>query len=658
MNPLASVSTRIKQRYSVKVFITFTVFLTISSSALGVFFAYRQYSSLIDAWIKEGERLSWFLAHSSRIGAFPENTDLPENLVRGVLQREGVLSVSVFSQDGKLLRHQEASAVQALQETPGEDTRTQKEIFSQLAKSGASLVCEGKNSFEFWAPVLTHTEPVTVESLLLGETPVSRERVIGFVRVALGKEPLHRRGASLLVQDILMALAFLSVGALLTFLIAQNLTKPLFRLTKGVKALAEGGPAEKVPVETQDEIGNLALALNAMVESLKKREVEKRELEEQLMHAQKLEAVGTLSGGIAHDFNNIITAITGYGNLLLMELPADNPARYYMEQILASSERAAALTQGLLTFGRKQVVNAKAVHLNEVVKKLGGLLRRLIGEDIRITTTLHEGDVVILAGCGMIEQILMNLVTNARDAMPEGGLLTIQTGTAELDEGFAKTHGYGKPGEYASLSVSDSGVGIRKEVQDRIFEPFFTTEEVGKGTGLGLYVVYGIVKQHNGYITVSSEPNKETVFTIYFPLLTSEVVAETSPALEPVKGGAETVLVAEDDPKVRVLSREVLKQFGYTVVEAEDGEEAISKLSERGGRVDLLVLDVVMPKTNGKETYHRAKKLYPQIKVLFMSGYTTDIIHRKGILEDGIAFIPKPIAPRQFLKKVREVLDQ
>ncbi len=384
----------------------------------------------------------------------------------------------------------------------------------------------------------------------------------------------------------------------------------------------------------------------------------RKQLETQLRHAQKMEAIGQLAGGIAHDFNNILTAIMSYGNILLMKMGKDDDTlRTYVDAILTSSERAAALTRGLLSFSRKQIINPLPIDLNNIIKKSESLLSGVICEDIEFRTELTDKDLLIVADSGQIEQVLMNLATNARDAMPDGGILTINTERVELDNKYIKTHGYGKPGTYALLSVTDTGTGMDDETRERIFEPFFTTKEVGKGTGLGLAIVYGIIKQHNGYINVYSEKEKGTTCKIYLPLI-KEKVKEEKPAEAPLIGGTETVLVAEDESAVRLSLKLILEEYGFTVIEAVNGEDAIEKFMENKEKIQLLILDVVMPKKKGKEVYEEIKKVRPDIKAIFTSGYTEGTIHANGTLEKGLNFISKPVSPNDLLRKIREVLDR
>jgi CheY-like chemotaxis protein/two-component sensor histidine kinase len=329
----------------------------------------------------------------------------------------------------------------------------------------------------------------------------------------------------------------------------------------------------------------------------------------------------------------------------------------YTKYILNSAERAAKLTSALLAFSRKQMINLQPLNLNEIVKGLEKLLMRFIGEDIEFTTKINEEELTIMADSAQIEQMLMNLVTNARDAMPNGGSLFIKTERVEFDDAYIKAHGYGKPGMYALITVEDTGHGMDEKTKEQIFDPFFTTKEVDKGTGLGLSMVYGLVNQHDGHITCYSEIGKGTIFKIYLPLIESETTKKESENHAILKGGTETILVAEDDAMVRQLVVEVLKTYGYTVIETKDGEEAISAFNDNKDTIKLLIIDAIMPKKNGKEVYTYVKALKSDIKNIFISGYDADIIHKKGFLEEGVNFISKPISPKDFIKKVREVLD-
>ena len=390
------------------------------------------------------------------------------------------------------------------------------------------------------------------------------------------------------------------------------------------------------------------------------RDVTEREhLGTQLRHAQKMEAVGTLAGGIAHDFNNILNVIMGYGTMVLDSLETDSPIKGRMNEVLAAAEKAADLTKRLLAFSRKQVIDVKPVNINELILGLQKMLVRIIRESIEFKLDLADRPLMVLADAGQIEQVLMNLTANARDAMLESGRLTIGTELQELDNEYVAMNGYGEPGKYVLITVSDTGHGMDNETQKNIFEPFFTTKGIGEGTGLGLAISYGIIKQHSGHIKVQSEQGQGTVFRIYLPLSEGPAASDSETEIsEAVKGGNETILVAEDDASLRKLTRIVLESYGYSVIAAEDGEDAILKFRENRDKIQLAILDMIMPKKNGKEVSEKIREANPRTKILFVSGYTMDTIKTKELTEFGFDFILKPIRPQNLLRKVREVLDK
>ncbi len=413
-----------------------------------------------------------------------------------------------------------------------------------------------------------------------------------------------------------------------------------------------------IPVLRRDDQGSL-IAYDGLISDITERkyaEEEKERLQSQLQQSQKMEALGTFVGGIAHDFNNILNVVIGYTNLLEMELVKDNPLHTFVEQILISSEKAANLTKSLLAFSRKQPVVQKPMNLNNVISGIEKLLRRLIPEDITLNIKLDKNDIIITGDSSQIDQILFNLVTNARDAVPKGGIISIFTKLVRLDSTFTEMLGYGKPGEYALITFSDNGSGMDRITREHIFDPFYTTKEVGKGTGLGMSTVYSIVKQHDGYINVYSEQGSGTAFHIYFPAATTAYIEDnTAPSI--LKYGKETILIAEDNESVRVLMKVVLTKYGYTVLEAVDGEDAINKFHSHRN-IDMVIIDSVMPKKNGREVYDEIIKTNSKIKVLFYSGYTQDILLNKGIREREFDFMSKPLTPNVLLEKVREILDK
>jgi PAS domain S-box-containing protein len=385
---------------------------------------------------------------------------------------------------------------------------------------------------------------------------------------------------------------------------------------------------------------------------------ENRKLEEQARQSQKMESVGRLAGGIAHDFNNLLTVITGYSELLLKRFGKESPMRGEVEEIRRAGERAATLTQQLLAFSRKQIIEPKVVHLDSLVTEMHRMLGRLIGENIELQAITGKALGSVKVDPGQFQQILMNLALNARDAMPDGGKIVIETSNVELDAGYCTLHPYVKPGRFVMLSVSDTGTGMTDEVKAHIFEPFFTTKETGSGTGLGLAMTYGAVHQAGGTIEVYSEVGIGTAFKIYLPRIEAaagEPEKEDRPADLP--GGTETVLVVEDEDIVRNLCVRILEQLGYKVLHARDGKEAIAVAQGNGDPIDLLLTDVVMPGMNGSELATQLVLHHPEAKVLFTSGYTDDAITRHGILDEGVSFLGKPYTPSALARKVREVLE-
>ena len=413
----------------------------------------------------------------------------------------------------------------------------------------------------------------------------------------------------------------------------------------------------EVPVEVslsyvQVDEGVFAIAFVSDISQRKK-------LEEQLLHAQKMEAVGRLAGGVAHDFNNMLTVISGYNRMILDELSTLDPLRGYAEEILKAADRAAALTNQLLAFSRRQIMQPRVINVNAVLVQTQKMLRRLIGEDIELILNLGVDVGNIKADPGHVEQAIVNLAVNARDAMPMGGHLTIETSDVVLDENYARTHMGVKPGAFTMVAVSDDGHGMDAETRRHIFEPFFTTKEKGKGTGLGLATVYGIIKQAGGDIWVYSEPGQGTTFKLYFPRVLEALSDASAADSAPTKrSGGETILVVEDEKAVRDLTVRILQQLGYTILTASSGADALEISGAHAGHIDLLLTDVVMPNMSGRQLADQLQVSRPDTKVLFLSGYTENTVVHHGVLDAGVDFLPKPFSRENLSKKLREVLGK
>jgi signal transduction histidine kinase len=392
----------------------------------------------------------------------------------------------------------------------------------------------------------------------------------------------------------------------------------------------------------------------AIIEDL----TERKRAEDEARQAHKMEAIGRLAGGIAHDFNNLLMAIVGYADLVLYQLKADDPVRRDIQEIRAAGDSAALLTRQLLAFSRKQVLQPQILDLNMIVTRMNGLLTRLIGEHITIESRLEEPLDRVTADAGQIEQVILNLSLNARDSMPAGGTMWIETANVEIDRAYVANHPDAVVGKRVMLAISDTGVGMDEDVQAHLFEPFYTTKELGKGTGLGLATVHGIVTQSGGSIVVYSEPQVGTTFKIFLPCAEpSGDAPRLHPAAPPAIGGGETILLVEDQREVRAVVRAILSRYGYTVLDASQGDEALRIDQDHPGEIHLLLTDVVMPGMGGRELAERLRQRRPGVRVLYTSGYTEDAIVHGGAIEPGVAFIEKPVAPDHLLRKVREVLD-
>ena len=463
------------------------------------------------------------------------------------------------------------------------------------------------------------------------------------------------------LNRVLLGLGLVSVlaGSALVFLISDTFTRPLANLVGGVRALEKGDFSFPLESTGGDEVAEVTAAFDRMRGSLQESQREHKQLEERLRQAHKMEAVGRLAGGVAHDFNNLLTIIRGHSDLFSIADGVEASQRRSLEQIQKAGNRAVSMTRQLLAFSRMQVLEPRVLDLNEVVAELGKMLPRLIGEHIEYSFLPEPNLTLVKADPGQIEQVIMNLVVNARDAMPEGGKITVRTQNISLDEAEARKHAPMAPGLFVLLSVADTGHGMDLETKAHIFEPFFTTKEIGKGTGLGLATVYGVVKQSGGFIYVESAPGKGTTFEIYLPQVLQSAQKPEAPAKPLViQRGSETILVVEDEADVRELTCEFLRVSGYSVLQAQNGVEALDVCSRHAGQIQLVLSDMVMPKMGGAELAAKIRTAHPDTKVVLMSGYSDYSNGPRGQISPQTLILQKPFSRPSLVEKIREALDR
>ncbi len=455
---------------------------------------------------------------------------------------------------------------------------------------------------------------------------------------------------------VLLGLAAVILGGMLVYFISSNFTKPLGSLLKGVRALEQGDYSYPLSPVGAGELARVTRAFDSMRGTLQSNEAQRKQLEDDLRQSQKMDALGRLAGGVAHDFNNLLTVIKGNADIALDRIPASDPVHGHCRQISKVADRASSLTRQLLAFSRRQMLQPKVLDLNDLIMEDTRLLKRLLREDIEFNVILGESLGRVLADPGQIEQVLLNLTVNAADAMPAGGTLMIETHNVEVDKKYSRIRPFVTPGQYVMLAVTDNGTGMTAETKARIFEPFFTTKEPGKGTGLGLATVYGIVNQSSGYIHVDSALGAGTRFEIYLPLTQQAAPAVSPSALHAAQSPhGETVLLAEDEEAVRTLTCEFLQSAGYNVLTAADGVEALEVAQRLGSSIQLLLTDVVMPRMRGPELAERLRSLLPNLKVVFISGYSEELHGSAGLPPDA-TFVQKPFSREVLLQQLRDVL--
>jgi signal transduction histidine kinase/ActR/RegA family two-component response regulator len=605
-----------------------------------------------------GKILANILAYNAKIGVFSENIDLLKNPVDGIFQQEEVFMVTVYNKAGKVLINNKKSNYNKHNKTINIYDNISDQLFKNIKAYNTAFFSDHKDSAGFWSKVVSVETSANDESLFFDqEMPLNNVRTIGFVRVLLSKHILHDRLLSLCIRSIYIALFFWLAGSIVGFFVIKSIIKPLNQLTSGVKAFGEHGVIDKIPVDRKDEIGKLADAFNNMYESLKKRDSEKKQLEEQLLHSQKMEAIGTLAGGIAHDFNNILGVIVGYTELALLDIPETDPLRGKLDQVLKASGRATDLVKQILAFSRKDKQKLAPIRIDPIVKEAIKMLRSSLPTTIAIRTDIKKINSSILSDPSQIHQILMNLCTNASHAMPDKkGVLEVSLDEVDIDQDKASKHADLQTGRYQRLTVRDNGEGIKPEIMDRIFDPFFTTKGPGKGTGMGLAVVHGIVKRCKGAIIFDSKPGKGTTFQIFFPIVDSNT-PEQLEIHKNIPDGNEKILYIDDEKQIINLGREILEELGYKVVAKTTATDAIEVFRAAPDSFDVVITDMTMPEMTGIELAGQISIIRPGIPIILCSGYHANITKEK-VREAGIReIIMKPFAINEIACAIRDVLE-
>jgi signal transduction histidine kinase len=640
---------RIPIRVKLSLAITFVVWLSILILSLTILS--RQKDQLYSRTVEMGKVSLNYFATNANIPLLNDDIVRLNRLIKDAASVEGILYAAIVDRNNTIKAHTDSNNIgKSLQ------------VFQNME------VARADENVEYFDYTLASGTQV----LNLSRSITFKDKELGAVHIGISLDfinhLIYRESVSILILSLFIVL----LGIAIAFLLGINFSRPISKLVDATQEIAKGNLAYRITMKRKDELGDLASAFNYMADGLDKKatanaqlfaervraEKETRKLEEQLHQSQKMDAVGQLAGGIAHDFNNSLTLIKVCSQLALQELEEGNPVREKIQKIDEATQRSGDLVRQLLTFSRRQVVEMKVLDLNDLLINLDKMLRRVIGEDIELVNKTAEGLKKVKADPGQIEQVIVNLTLNARDAMPDGGKLVFETANAELDQEYARKHIQATPGSYVVLSVSDTGKGMIPEVRQHIFEPFFTTKEAGKGTGLGLFMVYGIVQKHGGHIVVESEPGVGSTFKVYLPQADEQMEAARGELSEKrLPRGGETVLVVEDDNDLRSLMAQALKQQGYEALEAANGEEGLLLFDKYRQEINLVVTDIVMPVMSGFELTELLMPLCPKMKVLYISGYPDNPALQSRYLNREANFLPKPFSLEDLAIKVRKVLD-
>ncbi|MFC1885653.1 response regulator [Thermodesulfobacteriota bacterium] len=649
-----------KTKFGMKVFLIFTLLVFFISLSFTLFFFFHQKKTHTETMIKNNLMLVSILAYNCRIGVFSENEKLLRDPVDGLFEQKEIVEVSVYNLNGRLLKK-----ARRFDLTPGEEpaasVKSERQIEPRLLDKFSTTTSpfhmEIKDKIEFWAPVIAGEGYSREESLFVKKELFPKtKRIIGWVRITVIKKILNQKLRSLLINSILIGFLFLLVGDAIVYVMVNRVIYPLNRLIKEVKALEKGDLGEKVPVETKDEIGKLAAAFNQMSETLKLREAEKERLQKQLRHAQKMEAIGTLSGGIAHDFNNILGAIIGYTELALLTAPRESEMHHFLDEVFKAGTRAKNLVKQILTFSRMGTTERRPMRIEPIVKEALTMIRATLPTTIEIRKHFKSDLASVLSDPTQIHQVMINICANAGHAMDEkGGILDVSLDELEIDDNEEESSLSLHSGRYQRLTVSDTGHGMAPSVMERIFDPYYTTKGPGKGTGMGLSAVHGIVKGLGGEIVVRSEPGKGSSFEIYFPTV-DEKALERREILSPIPRGSERLLFVDDEKSLVDIGLKMLQELGYQVSAKTSSIKALELFRIQSDQFDLIITDMTMPHMTGMQLAENIKQIRPEIPIIILTGFSEAISKEKTEAIGINSVLIKPVTREVIARKIREAL--
>ncbi len=622
-----------------------------------LFYSYQQIRSVKISFIREGKVLTNVLSVNSTLGIISRSKKLLKQEAQGFLKLPNVLGILVYADNSLILKIKKRKFIENIASLP----EVQKRL--RTNKDNPPYVYESTDIIEIWAPVYATVKFKSPDQIILGIIP-KEKRLIGWITLYLDKTEIIRKKRTYLLLSIFLFFFLFTIAYMFIYRAAFKTVGSLDELCEFVdriKNVKDIDSLQEIPISGKDEAGRIAALINDMIRNLKAGLEEKKKLEQQLLNSQKLEAIGALAGGIAHDFNNVLASIMGSGDIVKYKMiKGDEVDPRSIEVIITACKRAREMIVELLRYARGKKMDRYPLKLNEQIILLKKIISGMLSDDIEVKIELSKDDPVVVSNATQLHQVLLNMVTNAQDAMPKGGTLRIATDIVEISEDVARKKGdWVNPGKYGVIYIQDTGIGIDPEAKKNLFKPFFTTKAQEKGTGLGLYNCFKIIREHGGFIDVESEEGKGTTFKIYIPLSEKKeaVKEEEEISLSKIPAGSGTILVADDEPLVREVIKSILIEFGYKVILASNGIDAVNKFRENMDKIDLVLVDIVMPYKHGKAVHNEIKKMKPDVKILFMSGYPDYVLSEKGISTDDIEYLPKPIRAADLIKRIQKMLN-